>query len=239
DPRHGGARRGGGADAVGRDRRARPARVRARAGRRALSRTAGRAHRARRRDPPPARHRRVEPRNRQAALHQRADGEEPRAEHLPEAPGERPDEGGAPGDEARARRQVAPMSPRLRATLRWLVIAGGVAVTVAATLALRRVDWPIYVAFLLLSLVLFGPGVEVLPGLMLPMPGLALCIGFLYVGGLPIILLRNAAPPYLTQLLRWTLPKRWRVLVPDIVWRGPGLFSVHLLRVEGARDRTT
>jgi len=135
------------------------------------------------------------------------------------------------------------MSPGLRAAIRLVVIAAGVAVTVAGAFALRREDWPIYLAFVLLSLVLFGPGVEVVPSLTLPMPGLALCIGFLYVGGLPIVLLRNLAPPFLTQLLRWTVPERFRPLVPGLVfWRGPGLYSAHsqaIPRAAAAADWAT
>ena len=94
------------------------------------------------------------------------------------------------------------MSARLESALRAIVVVIGVAVTVAGVLALRLEDWPIYVAFVVLSLLLFGPAVEVVPGLTLPMPGLALCLGFLYIGGLPILFLRNVAPPFLIQLLQ-------------------------------------
>src|SRR6476661_2049561 len=45
------------------------------------------------------------------------------------------------------------MSPQLRAALRGLAIAAGVAVTLASLLAFRRADWPIYLAFVLLALV--------------------------------------------------------------------------------------
>jgi hypothetical protein len=110
------------------------------------------------------------------------------------------------------------MSPRLRGAIRFFVVAGGLAVTLAAVLALRLEDWPTYVVFVLLALALFSPAVEVLPGLALPMPSLALSIGFLYVGGLPIVLLRNAVPPTLPQLLRWLLPARWQRALPNRFW---------------------
>ena len=110
------------------------------------------------------------------------------------------------------------MSPERRLALRTLVIAGGVAATLAGAFALRLEDWPIYVVFLALALVLFAPAVDVVPGLALPMPSLALTIGFLYVGGLPIVFLRNLVPPTLPQLLRFLLPERWQRHLPDRFW---------------------
>src|SRR5262245_11938719 len=110
------------------------------------------------------------------------------------------------------------MSPGLRWALRALVIAGGIAATLAGAFALRLEDWPTYVVFVVLLLVLFAPAVEVVPGLALPMPSLALIIGFLYVGGLPIIFLRNLAPPTLPQLLRFLLPEPWQRQLPDRFW---------------------
>jgi signal transduction histidine kinase len=110
------------------------------------------------------------------------------------------------------------MRPGVRFALRALVIAGGVAATLAGALAFRLEDWPTYVVFLALSFVLFVPAVEVVPGLSLPMPSLALTIGFLYVGGLPIVLLRNLAPPTLPQLLRFLLPESWQRRLPDRFW---------------------
>lgn len=116
------------------------------------------------------------------------------------------------------------MSGGLATALRAVVLAAGIAVTLAGALAMRLEDWPIYVAFVVLALVLFGPAVEVAPGLTLPMPGLALCLGFLYVGGLPIVFLRNLAPPFLIQLLRWAVPPRWRHELVGPRWgRGPAL----------------
>lgn len=116
------------------------------------------------------------------------------------------------------------MSARLITALRLVVIAAGIGVTVAGALAMRLEDWPIYLTFVALSLVLFGPAVEVLAGLTLPMPGLALCLGFLYIGGLPIAFLRNLAPPFMIQLLRWAVPERFRAEIVGPRWGfGPAL----------------
>ena len=96
-----------------------------------------------------------------------------------------------------------------RAALRWPMIAAGAAVTVWSVLQFRLADWPIYVVYALLSVVLFRFYVEVLPDMHLPVPGLALTIGFLYVGGPPIIVLR-LAEPVLASALRALVPARWR-----------------------------
>src|SRR5262249_2647136 len=212
DPQHGGARRRRGADAFRRDRWTRPARVRARAGGGALSRAARCPDHPRGGDLEAARDRRVEPRDREAPLHQRADGEEPRREDLPEAAGQRSHQGRAAGGEAGARRQATPVSQTLRAALRGLTIAAGVIVALLSVLSFRLADWPIYVAYVLLSLILFRPYVEMLEDLILPMPGLALTIGFLYLGGLPIIVLRGVES-LLIEVVVELLPVRWRARV--------------------------
>jgi signal transduction histidine kinase len=93
--------------------------------------------------------------------------------------------------------------------LRVPLIVAGVAVTVWSVLQFRLADWPIYVAYALLSVVLFRFYVEVLPSLVLPVPGLALTIGFLYVGGPPVIALR-LAEPILATFLRAVVPGGWR-----------------------------
>ena len=107
------------------------------------------------------------------------------------------------------------MSGTLRAALRGLTIAAGVSVALLSVLAFRLADWPIYVAFVLLSLVLFRPYVEMPDDLILPMPGLALTIGFLYLGGLPIISLR-LVESLVMEALRWTVPARWRGRVASV-----------------------
>jgi signal transduction histidine kinase len=121
------------------------------------------------------------------------------------------------------------MSPQLRAALRGLAIAAGVAVTLASLLAFRRADWPIYLTFVLLSLVLFRPYVEVLPNVVLPMPGIALTIGFVYLGGLPIILLR-LVEPLAVRILRSILPVPWRAAVPPSVGGAVGVAALPWLR---------
>ena len=107
------------------------------------------------------------------------------------------------------------MRPAARAALRALVIAGGAAVTVASVLALRASDTPLYLVFVLISLALFLPYVEVLPRVALPIPEMAATIGFLYIGGLPIIVLRNVAP-LMTLGLRRALPERWKQRLPQL-----------------------
>jgi signal transduction histidine kinase len=114
--------------------------------------------------------------------------------------------------------------------VRALVIVAGVAATIAGACALRLEDWPIYVVFVLLSIVFYPLSVEMMPGLRMPMPELALTIGFLYVGGLPIVLLRNLAPPFLKQVTRLALLERWRARIwiphePGRTDRGRKLFA--------------
>jgi signal transduction histidine kinase len=105
--------------------------------------------------------------------------------------------------------------PPWRAALRRTVVAAGAGVALLSVLALRLADWRIYAVYVLLSVVLFLPYVEVLPGLPLPIPQMAATIGFLYIGGLPIIVLENVAP-VLTQLLRRALPAGWRQPIPQL-----------------------
>jgi signal transduction histidine kinase len=93
----------------------------------------------------------------------------------------------------------------MRSTLRALVVAAGAVVMIWGVLAFRLADWPIYVVYAILSAVFFRFYVEVLPGLTLPVPGLAVTIGFLYVGGPPIIVLR-LAEPLIVLLVRAVLP---------------------------------
>src|SRR6185295_435804 len=136
-----------------------------------------------------------------------------------EAPGERPHQGGAARDEARVRRQEPAVNQTVTSVLRGVVIAMGAAVAVASLRAFRLDDWPIYVPFVLLSMILYRPTVEVLPSMVLPLPGLALTIGFLYVGGLPIIALNNAGSASVLSI-RALIPERWRAHFPEL--RGGG-----------------
>jgi signal transduction histidine kinase len=107
------------------------------------------------------------------------------------------------------------MSSNWRAAVRTLVIIGGCIVSAAGVLAFRAADWPVYLVFLLVSVVLFLPYVEVLPTVALPIPETAATIGFLYIGGLPIIVLRNVAP-ILTRFLHLVLPERWKQRLPQL-----------------------
>ena len=98
------------------------------------------------------------------------------------------------------------MKARLPSLVQGLVIAAGFSVALASLFSFRLEDWPIYVTYVLLSMVLYRPTVEVLQGLLLPMPGLALSIGFLYIGGLPIVFLTNLGSA-LVLLVRAVLPE--------------------------------
>src|SRR5207247_639637 len=68
------------------------------------------------------------------------------------------------------------LGPRARATLRRLVTAAGLVLTLWSLSTFRLVDWPTYAVFVLLSAILYVPSVEVLPSLTLPIPGLAVII---------------------------------------------------------------
>jgi signal transduction histidine kinase len=100
------------------------------------------------------------------------------------------------------------MSEWLRRTLRATLVVGGAAVVVVALRAVRIEDWPIYLTYLLIAGVSFGKYVEVLPRLALAVPEMATTIGFLYVGGLPIVVVRLFAPLVGRGIDR-LLPERW------------------------------
>jgi len=101
------------------------------------------------------------------------------------------------------------LGPGARAILRGLVTTAGIALVVWSVFTFRLADWPAYAAFVVLSAILYLPAVEVLPSLTLPIPGLAVILGFLYVIGPPILVLRNVAP-ILTEMVNRMLPTRWR-----------------------------
>jgi len=79
------------------------------------------------------------------------------------------------------------MTERGRSAVQAVLIGAALAVTVLSALAFRSQDWPIYVVFVVLWFVLNPLAVEVLPHLPLPVANLATVIGFLYIGGAPII----------------------------------------------------
>jgi signal transduction histidine kinase len=101
------------------------------------------------------------------------------------------------------------MTPNTRTAIRSGVIACGGIVGVAAVLAFRADDWPIYLAYLILSTTLLLPGLEVLPGIRIAIAEMAATIGFVYVAGLPIIVLHWLAPLPGRMLLK-ALPRSWR-----------------------------
>ena len=133
------------------------------------------------------------------------------------------------------------MTAQARAIVRGVVIALGVLVTFASLFAFRLADWPIYLTFVVLSVALFPFEVEVLPGLGLPMPTLAVTVGFLYIAGPAIIVLRIVAPTFLAQLLRFSLPERWRIRLVHalLVHGGPSSPAARIDRPTIAADWAT
>src|SRR5262245_40805565 len=98
------------------------------------------------------------------------------------------------------------MNEWLRIAMRAFLVAGGACVTLVAIRMVRVEDWPIYLVYLLIAGFSFGRYVEVLPRLALAVPEMATSIGFLYIGGLPIIVVRLFAPLVGTAIDR-VLPK--------------------------------
>jgi signal transduction histidine kinase len=97
-----------------------------------------------------------------------------------------------------------------RSTVRAVVIAAGVVVTLASALAWRNEDWPIYVVFVFLSFFVHLPAVEVLPHVPLPVAELVTNIGFLYIAGPPTIVLRFI-PPIVFAAIPGGARRRWRM----------------------------
>lgn len=127
------------------------------------------------------------------------------------------------------------MSPTWRGLARALLISAGILVALLGCLQFRAEDWLIYAVFLSFSLVLGRLSVEVLPRLGMPIPALASAIGFVYIAGLPIIVLQLVAP-FLSQALFEMLPQRWQdriarvdgesdALHPDSGWKIGQLFA--------------
>lgn len=101
------------------------------------------------------------------------------------------------------------MSPRVRSVVRAIVIAAGGAVGLAGVFTARADDWPMYATYFLLSVVLFLPGLEVVPGIRFAIAEMAATIGFIYIAGLPIIVLHWLAP-FATRALMRVVPAAWR-----------------------------
>jgi signal transduction histidine kinase len=88
-----------------------------------------------------------------------------------------------------------------------VIVAAGAAIGLVSLLAVRWADWPIYVVFLLVNAAVCWPTVEVLPRLRLPVPNVTVSIAFVYIGGLPILVMRVLSALLTRSLLR-ALP--WR-----------------------------
>ena len=99
--------------------------------------------------------------------------------------------------------------------LRSLLIAAGLAVGIAAVLHVRLDDWPIYLAYSLLLPFLMVPSVEVLPRIVLAVADLATTIGFVYIGGLPIIVLRFLCILLVRRARLW-IPSSWDRRLADL-----------------------
>jgi signal transduction histidine kinase len=107
------------------------------------------------------------------------------------------------------------MTASWKGPLRALVVAAGGAVLLASLLAFQWAHWRIYLVFFGVALALLPPLVEVLPGLAIGIPSVAAHIGFLYVGGLPIIALTQVMF-LLVRAARAVLPARWLERVPRL-----------------------
>jgi signal transduction histidine kinase len=127
------------------------------------------------------------------------------------------------------------MTERGRSAVRAVVIGAALAVTVLSALAFRSQDWPIYVVFVVLWFVLDPLAVEVLPHMPLPVANLATVIGFLYIGGAPIIVLQLvttlvmaiSTPPFGRQWRRLGLAARHDI-ASAALWAGWANFTVGL-----------
>ncbi|MBM4267412.1 MAG: HAMP domain-containing histidine kinase [Deltaproteobacteria bacterium] len=93
------------------------------------------------------------------------------------------------------------------------VAIGGAAIAVLLTgfFQMRAADWPIYAIVAALTVVLTAPPVRILPDLSLPVPLMAAMSGFLYIGGLPILVVNFAVDLVMSVLVR--------VLPPEVVGR--------------------
>jgi len=130
------------------------------------------------------------------------------------------------------------MSTAARSAIRAVIIAAGAGVLVASALAFRPEDWPIYATFAFLVAILLPVHVEVLPNLVLPMPSLAVTIGFLYIGGLPILLVYNVAYNatfILLRAVRRVLSEPWRSRIPYPVGGAGEVFALPSMLLPGER----
>jgi signal transduction histidine kinase len=99
--------------------------------------------------------------------------------------------------------------------LRGAVIAAGAAVVLASLLSFERAQWALYLVYFAIAMVLYPPAVEMLPRLVIGIPSVAAGIGFLYIGGLPIIAL-NLLAVFSIRVARTALPAQWLSRVPPL-----------------------
>ncbi len=118
---------------------------------------------------------------------------------------------------------------RRHSPLRAAVVAVAAGVVLASLPAFRLEDWLLYAVFLAISAVLYVPSVEVMPRMTIGIPHLASTIGFVYIGGWPVIVLAVLAPG-LMRLLREVLPERWQERTPQLA----GLMARRRILVAGA-----
>jgi len=107
------------------------------------------------------------------------------------------------------------VSARWPFILRAGVVALAGAVLLSSLPALRLEDRPLYAVFLAITVVLYLPSVEVMPRVTIGIPHLASTIGFVYIGGWPVIVLAVLAPG-LVRFLRELLPERWQERTPQV-----------------------
>jgi signal transduction histidine kinase len=104
--------------------------------------------------------------------------------------------------------------------LRWrlvraLVIAAGAVVILVSLSTFEAARWPVYLTYLALALVLYPPVVQVLPGLTIGIPSVAAGIGFLYIAGLPIIVV-NLVALIAIRVARGAVPASWQERFPAL-----------------------
>jgi signal transduction histidine kinase len=100
------------------------------------------------------------------------------------------------------------MPARRTNLLRSLVVAVGGAVIVVSILSFEWARWPVYLAYFAIAMTLYPPVVRVLPGLVIGIPSVAAGIGFLYIAGLPIVVL-NLLAVLSVRAARTALPATW------------------------------
>lgn len=126
------------------------------------------------------------------------------------------------------------MNPLVHAA-RVLLLAAGAAVGVWSLTSVRVDDWPVYAVFSLLSVVLFLPSLEILPRVRFAIAEMGAAIGFVYIGGLPVVLVHWMAPllsrplRLALQTRRWTASGEWQADHFFEAWRAGGQQRLGLL----------